>query len=255
MAGLELLFNCVSNSISCSQDALICFVHWEIVKSGYKCLGIGDEPANGEKKSELLPAGWNGSKELYTLRYRSKDDKSNLLLKAFTVDSTLIFNLMDSKTEKVTDLTVNVNEYIAEGNLQTFESVFKNTDELIIKLKSSLLPPEKEERQEKNERKRESEKASNLRDSNNDPLLIPHRAPPTRHPPDWARLIHAIGKHSSSLQFLWLPPQVAQTYVHNTLILCFSLVLHWVKTASVVCSENSGTSSHTLVTMLSLVQL
>ncbi|KTG02074.1 hypothetical protein cypCar_00008620 [Cyprinus carpio] len=121
MAGLELLFNCVANSITCSQDALICFVHWEIVKSGYKCLGIGDEPKDGEKSSELLPPGWSESKELYALRYRSNDDKSNLLLKAFTVDSTLIFNLMDSTTEKVTDLTVNVSEYVDEANLQTFE--------------------------------------------------------------------------------------------------------------------------------------
>ncbi|KAI2663869.1 Proteasome inhibitor PI31 subunit [Labeo rohita] len=121
MAGLELLFNCVSNSITCSQDALICFVHWEIVKSGYKCLGVGDEPKDGEKKSELLPPSWNESKELYALRYRSNDDKSNLLLKAFTVDTTLIFNLMDSMTEKVTDLTVTVSEYVDEANLQTFE--------------------------------------------------------------------------------------------------------------------------------------
>uniref|UniRef100_A0A673LNM8 Proteasome inhibitor PI31 subunit n=1 Tax=Sinocyclocheilus rhinocerous TaxID=307959 RepID=A0A673LNM8_9TELE len=103
MAGLELLFNCVSNSLTCSQDALICFVHWEIVKGGYKCLGIGDEPKDGEKKSELLPPGWNESKDLYALRYRSNDDKSNLL------------------------------EYVDEANLQTFESVFKNTDELITK--------------------------------------------------------------------------------------------------------------------------
>uniref|UniRef100_A0A673L0G3 Proteasome inhibitor PI31 subunit n=1 Tax=Sinocyclocheilus rhinocerous TaxID=307959 RepID=A0A673L0G3_9TELE len=103
MAGLELLFNCVANSITCSQDALICFVHWEIVKNGYKCLGIGDEPKDGEKKSELLPPGWSESKELYALRYRSNDDKSNLL------------------------------EYVDEANLQTFESVFKNTDELITK--------------------------------------------------------------------------------------------------------------------------
>uniref|UniRef100_A0A8C2GJ62 Proteasome inhibitor PI31 subunit n=1 Tax=Cyprinus carpio TaxID=7962 RepID=A0A8C2GJ62_CYPCA len=185
MAGLELLFNCVSNSLTCSQDALICFVHWEIVKSGYKCLGTGDEPKDGEKKSELLPPGWNESKDLYALRYRSSDDKSNLLLKAFTVDSTLIFNLMDSKTEKVTDLTLNISEYVEEANLQTFESVFKNTDELITKLKSSLLPTEKEERQGKTEKKTESERASHLRDPLSDPLLIPTRGPPGRHPPNW----------------------------------------------------------------------
>ncbi|XP_051997005.1 proteasome inhibitor PI31 subunit-like [Xyrauchen texanus] len=184
MAGLELLFNCVSSSITCCQDALICFVHWEIVKRGYKCLGTGDDPRDGEKKSELLPSGWNESKELYTLRYRSNDDKSSILLKAFTVDSTLIFNLMDSTTEKVTDLTVNISDYVDEANLQTFESVFKNTEELTKKLKSSLLPSEKDV-QAKTEKKRESERASNSRDSNSDPLLIQTRVPPTRHPPNW----------------------------------------------------------------------
>lgn len=52
------------------------------------------QPKDGEKSSELLPPGWNESNELYALRYRSNDDRSSLLLKAFTVDSTLIFNLM-----------------------------------------------------------------------------------------------------------------------------------------------------------------
>lgn len=43
MAGLELLYSCVASSITCAQDAAVCFTHWEIVKSGYKCLGAGDE--------------------------------------------------------------------------------------------------------------------------------------------------------------------------------------------------------------------
>lgn len=133
---------------------LYCFV---LVAQGITdiCLIINDrfstQPKDEEKKSELLPPGWNESKELYALRYRSNDDRSNLLLKAFTVDSTLIFNLMviklnymrclssqmteqcqmvfnifcnllqDSTTEKVTDLTVNVSEYVEEANLQTYE--------------------------------------------------------------------------------------------------------------------------------------
>lgn len=54
------------------------------------------QPRDGDRKSELLPTGWNTSGELYTLRYRSNDDKSNLLFKAITVDSTLIFNVMVS---------------------------------------------------------------------------------------------------------------------------------------------------------------
>ncbi|TRY77733.1 hypothetical protein DNTS_027899 [Danionella cerebrum] len=186
MAGLELLFNCVSDSITCSQDALICFVHWEIVKSGYKCLGVGDEAKDGEKKSELLPRGWSESKELYAFRYRSNDDKTNFLLKAFTVDSSLIFNLMDSTTEKVSDLTVSISEYVDEASLHTFESVFKNTDELTAKLKSSLLPSKNDNPSGKSEKKKDTKKASNLRDPDSDPLLIPTRGRPSRHPPDWS---------------------------------------------------------------------
>ncbi|KAM9483770.1 proteasome inhibitor PI31 subunit-like [Clarias gariepinus] len=140
MAGLEALYSQVSSSITSPQDAVVCFIHWEIVKSGYKCVGTGEESQNEEKKSELLPPSWNSNKELYTLRYRSNDEKSTLLLKAMTVDSILIFNLMDSATEKVTDLTVNVSDYINESNLQSFESVFKNTEDLTERLNSSLLP-------------------------------------------------------------------------------------------------------------------
>lgn len=137
----------------CSECFTILF-WWRITDI---CLIINDrfstQPKDEEKKSELLPQGWNESKELYALRYRSNDDRSNLLLKAFTVDSTLIFNLMvikfwitcnvcrhrwqysvrldgfqyflyhlqDSTTEKVTDLTINVSEYVEEANLQTYE--------------------------------------------------------------------------------------------------------------------------------------
>ncbi|KAI4902867.1 hypothetical protein NFI96_020693 [Prochilodus magdalenae] len=185
MAGLELLYNCVSSSITSPQDVLVCFAHWEIVKSGYKCLGAGDEPRDGEKKSELLPAAWNASKELYTLRYRSNDDKSNLLLKAITVDSTLIFNLMDSATDKVTDLTVSVSDYVDEASLQSFESVFKNTADLAKKLKSSLLPAAKVESAERKERRERAPAADTRPSPDHDPLRIPPRVPPTAHPPNW----------------------------------------------------------------------
>lgn len=184
MAGLEVLYSHVASSITSPQDALVCFIHWEIVKSGYKCLGPGDEPLKREKKSELLPASWNLNKELYTLRYRSNDDKSNLLMKAIQVDSGLIFNLMDSATDKVTDLTVNVSDYVNEANLQSFESVYKNTDDLVLSLKSSLLPTLKEERRVRSERR---ERFTHTQpQSTHDPLFVPTRGPPASYPPNWA---------------------------------------------------------------------
>ncbi|KAM9524693.1 proteasome inhibitor PI31 subunit [Salvelinus alpinus] len=181
MAGLELLYSCVAGSITCPQDVVVCFVHWEIVKSGYKCLGLGDEPQSGDKKSELLPTGWNGSKELYTLRYKSNDDKSNFLVKAITVDSTLIFNLMDSATEQVSDLTMNVSDYVDADHLQTFESVFKNAEDLSQKVKRQLLPSVPAPRKED---KRSREKSDDSQ-PDSDPLRIPTRHPQTNRQPNW----------------------------------------------------------------------
>ncbi|XP_026989242.2 proteasome inhibitor PI31 subunit-like [Tachysurus fulvidraco] len=184
MAGLEALYTCVASSITSPQDAVVCFIHWEIVKSGYKCLGTGDEPLNGEKKSELLPASWNTNKELYTLRYRSNDDKSNLLLKAITVDdSSLIFNLMDSASDKITDLTITVSDYVNEANLQSFESLYKNIGDLAKRLNSSLLPAVKDQGSVMNKRRERFTDTEPIPD--HDPLSVPTGHPSASCPPDW----------------------------------------------------------------------
>lgn len=49
MAGLEVLYSCVAGSITCPQDAVVCFVHWEMIKSGYRCIGSGDEVRNPKR--------------------------------------------------------------------------------------------------------------------------------------------------------------------------------------------------------------
>ncbi|NWH40905.1 PSMF1 inhibitor, partial [Chloropsis hardwickii] len=74
MAGLEPLYAWARPAISRPQDALVCGIHWELIRHGYRCLGAGDQPGPDERKSELLPAGWEANKEVYTLRYKSTDD-------------------------------------------------------------------------------------------------------------------------------------------------------------------------------------
>ncbi|XP_066558169.1 proteasome inhibitor PI31 subunit [Amia ocellicauda] len=182
MAGLELLYTSVARDIACPQDALLCFVHWEVVRNGYKCLGTGDQAQSSDKQSELLPAGWNGSSELYTLRYRAAGDATGLLLKAVTVDTTLIFNVMDSASEQVYDLTVSFSDYVNADGLQAFDSAFKNSEELRSKVKSGLLPPvpsQKRRPGEKAEKKSLRETSPDSRPSR-DPLRIP---PWSRNPP------------------------------------------------------------------------
>lgn len=43
MAGLEVLFASAVPQITCAQDALVCFLHWEVVTHGYYGLGAGDQ--------------------------------------------------------------------------------------------------------------------------------------------------------------------------------------------------------------------
>lgn len=43
MAGLEVLFASAAPAMTCPQDALVCFLHWEVVTNGYYVLGTGDQ--------------------------------------------------------------------------------------------------------------------------------------------------------------------------------------------------------------------
>lgn len=57
---------------------------------------MSSQPGPNDKKSELLPAEWNSSKDLYVLRYESKDGSRQLLVKAVTVENSMIINVLVS---------------------------------------------------------------------------------------------------------------------------------------------------------------
>ena len=57
---------------------------------------LSSQPGPSDKKSELLPATWNSNKELYVLRYESKDGAKKLLLKAVPVENGMIINVLVS---------------------------------------------------------------------------------------------------------------------------------------------------------------
>lgn len=47
MAGLEVLFASAAPAMTCAQDALVCFLHWEVVTHGYYGVGAGDQVRRG----------------------------------------------------------------------------------------------------------------------------------------------------------------------------------------------------------------
>uniref|UniRef100_A0A4X1SKU8 Proteasome inhibitor PI31 subunit n=1 Tax=Sus scrofa TaxID=9823 RepID=A0A4X1SKU8_PIG len=141
MAGLEVLFASAAPTITCAQDALVCFLHWEVVTHGYYGLGAGDQPGPSDKKSELLPAEWNSNKDLYVLRYESKDGSRKLLVKAVTVENSMIINVLECGSQQVSDLTLNLNDYIDSEHLVDFHRAYKNSEELRSRIVSGIITP------------------------------------------------------------------------------------------------------------------
>ncbi|XP_075625223.1 proteasome inhibitor PI31 subunit isoform X1 [Balearica regulorum gibbericeps] len=191
MAGLETLYAWARAAVSRPQDALICGVHWELVRSGYRCLGAGDQPGPNERKSELLPAGWEANKEVYTLRYKSTDDAHELLLKAIMVEDSMILNVMDRSSQKVADVTLAVADYINPEHLDDFHKVYKNTEELRTRIASGIVAPLGAPA-EKAKKDPKPEKDPDLpRDY--DPLRVPPRQPAGARAPSGPLNPFAVG--------------------------------------------------------------
>ncbi|XP_075701987.1 proteasome inhibitor PI31 subunit-like [Rhinoderma darwinii] len=174
--GLELLLTLVSPDITRPQDPLVCFIHWELISHGLRCLGISEQAGAQETGTERLPDGWANNKELYTLRYGH--GISQILLKALTVEGTVIINAMELQSEKVSDVTLNIEDFIDNAHLKQYPSVYKNPAELKRQLEAKLLSPLLGA-------KKETVRAERVRDrpAHDDPLRVPTRAPASHHPP------------------------------------------------------------------------
>ncbi|XP_061486864.1 proteasome inhibitor PI31 subunit [Rhineura floridana] len=187
MAGLELLYSSVSPDITCPQDALVCYLHWKLITHNYRCLGAGDQPGANERKSEMLPAGWNTDKDLYTLRYRLKDDSHDLLLKGIMMDGSIIVNVMDPKSQKVADLTLKVTDFVNPEHLADFDKAYHNTEELQTQVVHHIISPFEatKERGSAKEEPRRERNPSPPNPPDHDPLWIPPRHPHGSRQPNW----------------------------------------------------------------------
>ncbi|XP_018872768.3 proteasome inhibitor PI31 subunit isoform X2 [Gorilla gorilla gorilla] len=184
MAGLEVLFASAAPAITCTQDALVCFLHWEVVTHGYYGLGVGDQPGPNDKKSELLPAGWNNNKDLYVLRYEYKDGSRKLLVKAITVESSMILNVLEYGSQQVADLTLNLDDYIDAEHLGDFHRTYKNNEELRSRIVSGIITPIHEQWEKANVSSPHREfPPATAREV--DPLRIPPHHPHTSRQPPW----------------------------------------------------------------------
>lgn len=118
MNGWTLLYKTVERDIETKSDVLIAVVHWQLLRVGMKCIGIGDDVPHtlhwlmiisvssnrliflvrqktlspSDEESELLPDGWNINKTSYSLRYKYQNEVFILL--GMVVDDSILMNLL-----------------------------------------------------------------------------------------------------------------------------------------------------------------
>ncbi|XP_064597561.1 proteasome inhibitor PI31 subunit-like [Liolophura sinensis] len=185
-AGLEVLFSKVQRDIQASEDCVVCAIHWVLITNGFKCLVKGEQPTSErERKSELLPHGWNESRDLYVLKYSQGGDDS-FILKIVRADGTLVVNFMRASDEKIASVIVNTSDF-ATDDWSSFDSAFKDIGHLESVIKQHLLH---EFRKGDNPGPSHSQPTSRpshseRTDPDNDPLRVPPRHGRREPAPDW----------------------------------------------------------------------
>lgn len=137
--GLELSFRTVSEAVRRKDDVLVVIIHWFLTKSGFRCIGVGDDKtlSGNENGSELLPSGWSDS-DTYSLRYVYDGDL--FILRGVHADDTIIFNLLHTSDLNVSNLAVNVSDIVANTN-GTLERMVPAHISLIERIRKELVEP------------------------------------------------------------------------------------------------------------------
>lgn len=174
--GWDLTFKTVENLIKRKDDIIVAFIHWNLIKRGFRCIGIGDEKSvsGDEDKSELLPTGWNDS-DRFALRYIL--DSKLYILHALNTGGNVIANLMKSQDLAVANIAVNVEETVKDMK-GSVSQILPNYKELMYNVKRGLIDPVTE-MATLSSQTQTSRPVSNTRD----PLRVPSRPGLLSDPP------------------------------------------------------------------------
>ncbi|KAK1126635.1 hypothetical protein K0M31_004262 [Melipona bicolor] len=176
--GFELVQEIYSNQIARKEDVLILFVHWYLIKHGFRCIGIGDSKAfePTEKGSQLLPEEWN-TRPNYTLRYIN--DSKLFIFHGVKSDEDLLINLLRVDNQNVSSVQFPINQTVNEvrGALEAVIPSYQNIINIIQKdLVEPLLPSNTTEN---------STQTRSVNDQpRDDPLRVESRRPPS-YPRIW----------------------------------------------------------------------
>ncbi|CAH0727555.1 unnamed protein product, partial [Brenthis ino] len=177
--GWDLTFKTVEKDVKQKTDVIVAFIHWNLIKRGFRNVGIGDERtlSGDETKSELLPSNWN-DKETYALRYIL--DEKLYILHGLITDGTLIVNLMRSEDLAVSNIAVKVEDTVNEIS-GSIEKLLPNYKDLMYNIKRDLIDSitDRPTNSAQTQTAERNNPHNNYRD---DPLRVPPRPRPEINP-------------------------------------------------------------------------
>ncbi|KAK2582246.1 hypothetical protein KPH14_004592 [Odynerus spinipes] len=137
--GFELLLKLTDNDICKKEDVIILFVHWYIIKCGFKCIGLGDSKTfdSSERGSELLPENWN-KRPNYALRYL-KDGKL-FILHGVKSDEDLLLNLLRVEDNNVANIQFPISQTVNELH-GPLEALIPSYKAVLHTIRKNLVEP------------------------------------------------------------------------------------------------------------------
>lgn len=175
--GFELLWKTVQTSIQAKSDVLIVITHWYLTKNAFRNIGIGDDKTltESEEQSELLPDGWNANTNSYALRY--VNDGQLYILHGVNTNGTMIINLVNVKTLKVSNVVFQIEDTVKSLN-GSIKVLIPEAASVLDRFRKELLAPVFDSNKKDNESQTNKEPAKPERDVSRpvNPLLIrpPH---------------------------------------------------------------------------------
>lgn len=120
LKGFQMAFEYTKAELRNKYDLIVFTAHFALLQEDFLCVGVGDEvrewlfcnltnsdnfsfcwqfTADDEKKpgSEMLPAGWKTENGVYSLKYRSSDDRLKLLFKGILAGEHFIISAVVSE--------------------------------------------------------------------------------------------------------------------------------------------------------------
>ncbi|KAL1139625.1 hypothetical protein AAG570_006605 [Ranatra chinensis] len=137
--GWDLIYRVTEPDINKKEDVLLLLVHFQLIKNGYRCIGLGDEKTltGNETSGETLPQGWNRTNS-YALRYVA--DNQLFILRGITSDDSIVFNLLQVPSLAVSSVAFNYADTVASLKGSIGELV-PSYDGVLRRVKKELLEP------------------------------------------------------------------------------------------------------------------